>query len=303
MIWSYWLRWALIIAGVLLTLFAGWYDSEHKTHAAGYSPVVAVSALAGLGVLEILKQLRDSAKSKGRLSGQTFLDEYTALLTHAIAALQDVHTYNDQQLHQTQTKILKLITAVVLLFSPEAEGLGLSANLMQYGPIELHSAGDKFAGSVFFADPVRAAGSYAGVLSVTAWSSPPEVAPPDFSLPVDKDPARVLFGAPRTFVSGKEIVIPNIHNQKEINKALRGQPDIVRDAIHTFFARQKYKSFMSIAVENADEIIAVLNIQADQTNVFGNPARQTEMKRFIDPFCSILGIITAQTVRSSSGQH
>ncbi len=296
LVWRSRLVWLLVVLGVVLTGCSAWYESVHRTHAAGYSPLISVSFLLGIGCLELLKQFRDSAKSKGRLSGQTFLEEYTGLLTNAIEALQDAHAYNEAQLLQTQTKILKLIASVAVLFHPEAAGLGINANLMLYEPVTAHSAGEKFADHVFFGDPQRAASSYAGVLVVQAWAEAPQLAPFNFAIPVDTDPSRVLFGAPRTFVSGKEIVIANIHSKKEVNKMLSGQPDVVRDAILAFFARQKYKTFMSIAVQNSDKTIAVLNLQADQLSVFGSQASQSEMKKFIDPFCSILGIITAQTL-------
>jgi len=295
--WRSRLVWGVVVTGIALSGFLVWYESAHRTHTTGYSPLISISALVGIGLIEFVKQLRDAAKSKGRLSGQTFLEEYTALLTNAIGALQDVHAYNEPQLLQAQTKILKLIAAVVVLFHPEAEGLGINANLMQNEPVGSHSTGDKFGDHVYFSDPQRAASSYASVLCIKAWADAPQVAPPNFALPVDKDPPRVLFGAPRTFVSGREIVIPNIHNKNEVNKELKGQPDVVRDAIHAFFARQKYKSFMSIVVKNSDETIAVLNIQADQLKVFGNGAKQTEIKKFIDPFCTILGIIAAQSLQ------
>ncbi len=293
--WRSRLIWFIVVAGIILTGFAAWYESEHQAHTAGYSSLISVSALVGIGVIEVVKQLRDSAKSKGRLSGQTFLEEYTTLLTNAIEALQDVHMYNEQQLYQTQTKILKLIASVVILFYPEVEGLGINANLMQNEPVEKHSVQNKFHDYVYFSDPVRDASSYASVLCVKAWADPPQIAPHNFALPVDKDRPRVLFGAPRTFVSGEKIVIANIHDKKEVNKKMTGQPDVVRDAVHAFFIRQKFKTFMSIAVENADTKIAVLNVQADQ-KVFGNQTRQAEIERFIAPFCSILGIITAQTL-------
>lgn len=296
--WRSRLIWLLVVVGVVLTGFSAWYESQHRTHTAGYSPFISASFLIGIGILEFVKQVRDAAKSKGRLSGQTFLEEYTGLMTNAIEALQDVHTYNPAQLLQAQTKILKLIAAVVVLFHPEATELGINANLMLNEEVGAHSAHDKFADYVYFWDPQRTAGSYRSVLCIRAWADPPQVAPLTFSVPVDQDPARVLFGAPQTFVSGMEVVIPNIHNKKQVNKELSGQPDVVRDAIHAFFARQKYKAFMSIAVKNSDKTVAVLNIQADQMNVFGNRAKQAEIKRFIDPFCTILGIIAAQSLPS-----
>jgi len=293
--WRSRLIWVLVVAGIVLTGAAAWYENEHQAHTSGYSSLVSVAFLVGIGLVEVIKLIRDSAKSKGRLSGQTFLEEYTMLLTNAIEVLQDVHKYDEQQLHQTQTKILKLIAAVVILFYPEVEGLGINANLMRNEPVERHSAQNRFNDYVYFSDPQRTADTYSSVLCIVAWSDPPQVAPPNFSVPVDQDPRRVLFGAPSTFVSGKKIVIANIHNKKEVGKLLAGQPDVVRDAVHAFFIRQQYKTFMSIAVENADTKVAVLNVQADQ-KVFGNQTRQAEMERFIAPFCSILGIITAQTL-------
>jgi len=292
--WRSRLVWFLVVTGVALTGLSAWYEGLHRAHTTGYSPFISIAFLVGIGALEIVKQVRDTAKSKGRLSGQAFLEEYTGLMTDAIEALQDVHTYNEAQLLQTQTKILKLIAAVVVLFRPEATALGISANLMIREEVSAHSAQDRFAAYVYFADPQRTASSYSGVLCIRAWADPPQVAPPTFSVPVDKDPARVLFGAPHTFAFGEDVVIPNIHNKKLVSRGLGGQPDVVRDAVHDFFARQKYKAFMSIAVKNADKTVAVLNIQADQINVFGSKASQAEIKRFIGPFCTILGIIAAR---------
>lgn len=285
-----------VVIGIVLTGFVAWYESEHQSHTRGYSPLVSVSALIGIGIVELIKLYRDSVQSKGRLSGQDFLEEYTALLTNAIEALQDVHTYNEIQLLKAQTKILKLIAAVVVLFHPEVQGLGINANLMLNEAVSSHSAGDVFADHVCFWDPQRSAGTYRSVLCIRAWADPPVTAPPNFSVPVDKDPARVLFGAPQTFVSGKEAVIPDVHNKKALRRLLGGQPDIVRDQVDSFFARQRYRTFMSIAVKNADKTVAVLNVQADQPKMFGNLSRQTEIKKFIDPFCTILGIIASQSL-------
>ncbi len=295
--WFSRVTWLLVVFGIILTGFVAWYESEHQAHTPGYSSLLPTVALVGVGIAEIAKQVRESTKSKGRLSGQDFLEKYTTLLTNAIEALQDVHTYNEAQLLQTQTKILKLIASVVVLFHPEAVGLGINANLMLDEDVATHSAQDRFNDYVHFGDPKRTASSYASVLCIRAWAEAPQVAPHNFALPVDTDPSRVLFGAPLTFVSGRKIVITNIHKENEVNKMLHGQPDVVRDAVHAFFARQKYKTFMSIVVKNSDKNIAVLNLQADQLRVFGNQTRQAEIEKFIDPFCSILGIITAQTLQ------
>lgn len=298
--WRSRIIWILVVAGVVLTGFVAWYENEHQAHTHGYSPLISVAALVGIGFVELVKQFRESARSKGRLSGRDFLEKYTSLLTDAIEALQDVHTYNEAQLRQAQTKILKLIAAVVILFHPEAVGLGINANLMLDEVISKHSSGGKFSDHVYFSDPQRTADTYSSILCIRAWAEPPRIAPLDFSVPIDKDPQRVLFGAPRTFTSGKETVIPNIHDRKEVSKQLKGQPEVVCDAIHAFFVRQKYKTFMSIAVKNSDKIVAVLNLQADQTGVFGNRNKQAEIRRFIDPFCTILGIIAAQSLTSGS---
>ena len=198
-----------------------WYESEHQTHTAGYKSWLPIIAFVGIGLAEIAKQVRESTKSKGRLSGQTFLEEYTTLLSNAIEALQDVHTYDAAHLLQVQTKILKLIASVVVLFHPEATGLGINANLMLNEDVSAHSVQDRFDDHVYFGDPKRTASSYAGVLCIRAWAESPQIAPHNFALPVDTDPSRVLFGAPLTFVTGRKIVIANIHNRNEVNKMLR----------------------------------------------------------------------------------
>ena len=291
---------AIIVLGIVLSGLAAWYESEHQTHTTGYNHLVPIVFLVSLGIIEVIKLVRETARSKGRLSGQDFLEEYTKLLTDAIEALQDVHTYNATQLLQAQTKILKLIAAVVVLYHPEAVGLGINANLMLNEGVDNHSDGNKFADHVHFSDPQRTADTYSSVLSIRAWADPPQVAPHNFSVPVDSDPQRVLFGAPRAFASGKEMVIPNIHDRKKVNKELKGQPEVVCNAIHAFFAQQKYRTFMSIVVKNSDKTIAILNLQADQLNVFGNLGKQAEMKKFIEPFSTILGIIAAQSLTSGS---
>ena len=288
----------VVVAGIVLTGFAAWYESEHQSHTRGYSPLISIAALVGIGLIEVIKFARDSARNKGRLSGQNFLEEYTALLTNAIAALQDIHDYNEPQLLQTQTKILKLIAAVVVLFHPEVANLGINANVMLNEEVALHSNGEKFGDHVKFWDPKRSANTYKSVLCIKAWAETPQIAPKNFSLPIDSDERRILFGAPRTFLSGRETVVANIHNKKEMSKMLNGQPDVVRDAVEAFFKSQRYKTFMSISVKNSDIIVAVLNIQADQLNVFGTGTKQSEIKKFIDPFCTILGIIAAQSLNS-----
>ena len=298
--WRSRLVFAIIGLGILLSGLAAWYESEHQKHTAGYNHWISIGFFVSLGIIEAVKLFQESARSKGRLSGQDFLEKYTKLLTDAIEALQDVHTYNAEQLLQAQTKILILIAAVVILFHPEAVNLGINANLMLNEGIDNHSSENKFANYVYFSDPQRNADTYSSVLCIRAWAYPPQVAPHNFSIPVDKDPQRVLFGAPRAFATGKEMVIPNIHSRKEVNKQLKGQPEVVCDAIHAFFASQKHKTFMSIVVKNADKAVAVLNLQADQLGVFGKLTKQSEIKKFIEPFCTILGIIATQSLTSGS---
>jgi hypothetical protein len=145
--------WILVVIGIVLTGFVAWYESEHQAHTAGYSSFVSLLLFIVIGIIELVKQFRDTANSKGRLSGQTFLEDYTNLLINAIEALQDVHTYNAQQLHQTQTKILKLIASVVVLFHPEAKELGINVNLMVNEPVGDHCRS-------YAVDLVGSSGSY-----------------------------------------------------------------------------------------------------------------------------------------------
>jgi hypothetical protein len=294
--WRYWLRWAIIVAGILLGGLYEWYESEHQPHAGDYRSWIPMLALVGIGLIDLITRGQETVQHKGRFSGSDFRDDYIRLLTDAIEAIQDVKEYDESLIRQVQKKILKLISAVVVLFHPEAERLGINANLMEEDGVEVHATADRFRDHVHFVDPQRAASSYAGVLCIKVWAESPQVVPLDFALPLDRDKERILFGAPRTYKTGEELVIENIHRAKDIGRLLQGQPPVVARATQGFFQAQRYKTFISIPVLYSDNVIAVLNIQADKEGVFGRrTSHAAEMKKFIDPFCTVLGILTAQT--------
>lgn len=290
--------WVLITLEIILGGSGALYESEYQPHSQGYNHLVFPVIVLLVAIVQIAQKWCETSHNKGRLSGSDFRDDYIRLLTDAIEAVQDVKEYNEEQVRQAQKKILKLISSVVILFHPEAEGLGINANLMEKEASEKHSTNDRFDAHVYFTDPQRAASSYTGVLCVKVWADPPQVVPPDFSLPLDKDKDRILFGAPRTYAIGSEVVIRNIHRDNAVNSLLDGQPPVVKRAVHAFFKEQQYQTFISIPVKHSDTIIAVLNIQANRDQVFGRRTKHAaEMKKFVDPFCTVLGILTAQTLQ------
>ena len=292
----YRLFWFFIVLEISLGAAFSWYEAEHLPHTAGYRPWVVAGFVLLIAAIQIVNKVDDTRKSRGRLSGLNFLESYMELLTNAIEALQDLHEYNEEQIREAQRKILKLIASIVVLFCHEVDAPGINVNLMEREETAEHAAADRFHDYVHFTDPTRAASSYHGVLCVRVWANDPEKIPEPFALPIDADSDRVLFGAPRTYATGREIVIPNIHKRGDIDKLMDGQPKVVKQAVHDFFRDKPYKTFLSIPVRNSDKVVAVLNIQADRVDVFGRQTKQAAMmKKFIDPFRTILGILTAQT--------
>ena len=109
---------------------------------------------------------------------------------------------------------------------------------------------------------------------------------------MDGDSERLLFGAARAFVSGDETVISDVKDTGLIQQLLDGQPPAVKREVLEYFARQQYVSFVSLPIEFAGQIVAVLNIQSNKPSLFGeNEFYAVDIKRYISPLLSILGIL------------
>ena len=77
-----------------------------------------------------------------------------------------------------------------------------------------------------------------------------------------------------------------------LNALLDGQPPAVKREALDFFAKQQYVSFVSLPIEFAGQVVAVLNIQSNKPNIFGeNEFYAADIKRFISPLRSIMGIL------------
>ncbi len=315
------LAWGFIGLQLLCGVAIPWYLDLYTPHSEGYRPWVyggllivgslaqawdKISVLAKnrhqVDALETEKghlatQVQALQGNLGQLQGQigeyNFLKDYTATLSSAVDLLQDLNNYNAQQVKSNQRLTLKYIASVVNTYFKEKVELDVNASLMQPRPT-VEFARDKYldAKRVYFADQSRPCDEYRVILVVTAWAQNAPGVPREFALPVDTDNERLLFGAAKAFASGDETVIADVKDANNLNKLLEGQPPAVKREVVEFFAKQQYVSFVSLPIEFAGQVVAVLNIQSNKPNIFGEDEfYAADIKRFISPLRSIMGIL------------
>ncbi len=315
------LAWVFIALQLACGVAIPWYLDLYTPHSEGYHPwaygalLVAGSLAQAWDKISVLArnrhqvttleaekgnlatQVKTLRGNLGQLQGQAgeyaFLKDYTKTLSGAVDLLQDLNGYNAQQVKFAQRQTLKYIASVVITYFQEKVELDVNANLMQPRPTSEFAAGKYLdARRVHFADQSRPHDEYRAVLLLTAWAQNASGVPRDFAIPVDADDERLLFGAARAFAAGDETVIPDVKDAGRLNALLEGQPPAVKREVIEFFSKQQYVSFVSLPVEFAGEIVAVLNIQSNKPNIFGeNEFYAADIKRFISPLRSILGIL------------
>lgn len=245
----------------------------------------------------LASQVQTLQGNLGQLQGQAgeynFLQDYTKTLSNAVDSLQELNSYNAQQVRFAQRQTLKYIASVVITYFQEKVELDVNASLMQPRPTA-DFAGDKYLDPrrVHFADQSHPHDEYRAVLLIIAWAQNAAGVPRDFAIPVDADDECLLFGAARAFTAGDETVIPDVKDAGRLNALLEGQPPGVKREVIEFFSKQQYVSFVSLPIEFVGEIVAVLNVQSNKPNFFGeNEFYAADIKRFISPLRSIMGIL------------
>lgn len=185
------------------------------------------------------------------------------------------------------------MASVVTTYFKEKIELEVNASLMEPKPARDFAGGNYLDPKrVYFADQSRFYAEYRAVLVITAWVRNASGVPKNFAIPVDGDDERLLFEAAKAFASGDETVISDVKDIPKLTALLEGQPPAVRREVLDFFAKQHYISFVSLPIEFAGQIVAVLNIQSNKPNIFGeNEYYATDIKRYISPLLSIMGIL------------
>ncbi len=316
------LAWVFIGLQLLCGIGIPWYLDRYTEHLAGYHPWIYGALLIAGSLAQAWDKISAQAANraleadKGHLSAQVqtlqgnlgqlqdrvgqyhFLKDYTETLSSAVDTLQELNGYDVPQVKLIQRQILKYIASVVLSYFSDKVELEVNAGLMEPKQTSDFAISDFASGRfldgrrVYFADQSRPADEYRAVLAITAWAHNAPGVPRDFAIPVDGDNQRLLFGAARAFASGDETVIGDVKDPTSLTALLEGQPPAVkRDALE-FFAKQQYVSFVSLPIEFAGQIVAVLNIQSNKAHIFGeNELYAADIKRFISPLRSILGIL------------
>ena len=304
------LSWVFIGLQVLCGIGIPWYLDLYTPHSAGYRPwvygglLVAGAVAQSWDKISVLAKNRSLAKQVTALQGNlgqlqsqagefVFLKEYTETLSGAVESLQDLNSYDAQLVRSAQRSILRYVASVVTAYFKEKIELEVNASLMEPKPAHEFAAGRYLDPKrVHFSDQSRSYDEYHAVLVITAWAKNASGVPRDFAVPVDGDGERLLFGAARAFVSGDETVISDVKNAGLLQDLLDGQPPAVKREVLDYFAKQQYVSFVSLPVEFAGQIVAVLNIQSNKPSIFGdNEFYAADIKRYISPLLSILGIL------------
>ncbi len=128
--------------------------------------------------------------------------------------------------------------------------------------------------------------SYQYILELVAWGySDPEV-PPALALPVE-DPSqpegkrRLLPGAPLAFALDDDFVIQNTRKISELAKTV--SPDLDTDVLKNlqdYFGSKRMQSFACLVLHMEKSKVAVLNVQSNETEIFGpeNADKETMTK-------------------------
>lgn len=293
----YTFSWGLIILQFILSIGLGIYpftalpDAKKIEPLPFYSLVAMLTLLSGAQAFEKIIALR---KNRGKLSGEEFVEKYTNGLIEAVKIISYLPA-DQQYVHSAQKQILNFISSFVKLYYEDKENLEISANLMLPHKVNDYTTKeDKFNEDVKFVDIMRSPSTYQCVLTLSISSASIQGLTKNFTLPVDSQKQRLLFGAPKAYVLDEITQVVDITNNIELNKVLEGQLPEVAKEIRGFLETMKYKSFASLPLRDSDKTIGVVNIQSNQTHVLGKSKDQVEqVEKYIAPLISILAILAS----------
>jgi len=192
---TYKLSWLIVIVNFLLGIALGIYPNLSSSTNKKVDPL-PFYIFSGLITLSSLGQASEKGisliKNRGKLTGQDFVEKYSNILIESLNTII-LLPLEKGQVETFQKSLLKSICALVKLYYDEKNGLKINANLMI--PCEIKD--EEFKHNVKFFDPLRLPNTYKCLLKLELCAEHIAGVSPGFALPVDKDKARLLFGAPK----------------------------------------------------------------------------------------------------------
>lgn len=257
--------------------------------------LLLIASPIAVGLSRTWSARREQQAKQRRTTQEGFFPVYAECLQSAIEVTQNAQGLTGEEIRGSQKAILKLICRIVELFLGSQDNLHVNASLMRCEPVEKWSENGHFH-DVIFAAPSRALDAYRCVLHLSVWAKAPNDSA-RICLPVAKQSDILLFGAPRTFVSGVMEYVANTRDAATLSELVARQDDDVRDEIKRYLdqRREFFVSFVSVALRYGEETLGVLNVQSDQTEILG-PDRiyGSDLERCLSPLCALLGIMLAQ---------
>jgi hypothetical protein len=113
-------------------------------------------------------------------------------------------------------------------------------------------------------------------------------------LPVRQNPAPILPGAPTALMGDRPVIV----DDTSTITFPPGTGEDIKKEMQEYFAskRGSFRSFASLRVVGGGQAVAVVNVDCSEQNVFGrNDADKLEIVEYLFPFCSILGILYAES--------
>jgi|GEM_PF-5651743 len=237
----YKLSWIILVLNFLIGIALGIYpnlpsSTSKKAEQTTFYIFAGLIILSSSG--QVIEKSISLRKNRGKLSGQEFVQKYTNILIEAVNTIT-LLPLEKAQIEEAQKSLLKSISLLVQLYYEEKIELKISANLMIPREIKDYNSAEQFREQVKFTDPLREPNTYQCVLSLILWSNPKEGegVPLNFTIPVDRDYARLLFGAPKAYISNDITVVEDINNDTELNRIVAGQPQIVASQIREFLKK------------------------------------------------------------------
>ena len=300
----YKLSWVLLVFNLLIAIALGIYPHTQKEtkQEENQQPLYIFS---GLLILSVTGQAIEKGvalrRNRGKLTGQDFVETYTNTLIEAVNTIKFLPLEQDE-VQSAQKLLLKSISSIIKLYYGKKIGLEINANLMIPHQVIDFVENGQFKPEVKFADPLRNPETYKCVLALTVSSTPLVAVPQNFCIPVDSSHDRLLFGAPQAYALGKETVVKDINDIAELEQLLRGQPEAVATAELHFLKQMTYKSFVSLPLLFSSKTIGVINIQSNQSCIFGRKnERLSIIRKYIDPLVDILAILASpKSIKSTT---
>ncbi len=293
------LRYGRLFVGAILTVafavFVAFFASKidlsgsHRWNA--YDTWFAGLSFAAVA-LEVLKEIGDEQSRRGEFSHAVFNRTYTRSLTTAFDSYIAIRDGDRQQTISALKDCLRAVSSVIAAYHSK-DGLNVNATIFlrtdtsEYSPTDFHDR-------VHFTYRENSPDIYRCVLKVAGWGRD-QADLMDFALPVHRDPKQVLFGAPKTFMTGERDHVFDTSSIRSGSRHIADQPRSVKDAVVAYFKNAQFSSFATLAVGHGSDCSGVLSIQSSKKYVFGaTPEKEEEIEEYIRPFCSVLHMMISR---------